>query len=79
MTDVEIEYCHPCGYLDRAQDLEHALLEEYGLELDGVRLDVGDGGVFQVRVDGEQVFDVDDEEYDVETIVGRVGEYVGAA
>lgn len=78
MTDVEIEYCHPCGFLDRAQDLEHAILEEYGLELDGVRLKVGDGGVFQVRVDGEQVFDVDDAEYDVESVVERVGEHVGA-
>ncbi|MFB6121513.1 MAG: SelT/SelW/SelH family protein [Halobacteriaceae archaeon] len=78
MTDVEIEYCHPCGYLDRAQDLEHAILEAYGLELDGVRLQVGDGGVFQVRVDGEQVFDVDDEEYDVDAIVDRVGDHVGA-
>lgn len=78
MTDVEIEYCHPCGYLDRAQDLEHAILDAYGLELDGVRLQVGDGGVFQVRVDGEQVFDVDDEEYDVDAIVDRVGDHVGA-
>lgn len=78
MTDVEIEYCHPCGYLDRAQDVEHAILDAYGLELDGVRLAVGDGGVFQVRVDGETVFDVDDSEYDIEEIVDRVGDRVGA-
>jgi selenoprotein W-related protein len=79
MTDVEIHYCHPCGYLDRAQDVEKAILEEYGQSLDGVRLKVGDGGVFTVGVDGEQVWDVDDAEYDVDEIVDRVRAHVGAS
>lgn len=78
MTDVEIEYCVPCGHLDRAQTLQGALLEEFGLELDGVRLATGDGGVFEVRVDGEQVFDKAEEGFDQEEIVDRVRERVSA-
>lgn len=78
MTDVEIQYCVPCGHLDRAQRLQRALLEEFGQRLDGVRLETGDSGVFEVRVDGEEVFDVDEEAYDADTIVERVGERVPA-
>ncbi|MFB6219363.1 MAG: SelT/SelW/SelH family protein [Halobacteriaceae archaeon] len=78
MTSVEIEYCVPCGHLDRAQQLQEALLEEFGQRLDGVRLATGDGGVFEVRVDGEQVFDVDEEAYDTDTIVERVGDRLPA-
>lgn len=79
MTDIEIEYCVPCGHLDRAQRLQGALLEEFGQRLDGVRLETGDGGVFEVRLDGEQVFDVDEEAFDVDVIVERVGDRVPAA
>ncbi|WP_135829374.1 SelT/SelW/SelH family protein [Halorussus halobius] len=78
MTQVEIEYCVPCGMLDRAQDLQHALLDEYGERLDAVALVTGDGGVFEVRADGEQVFDKDADEYDVDAIVESVGEYASA-
>ncbi|USZ69787.1 Rdx family protein (plasmid) [Halorussus salilacus] len=74
MTAIEIEYCVPCGMLDRAQDVQHALLEEYGERLDSVALVTGDGGVFEVRADGETVFDKDDDEYDVDAIVESVGE-----
>jgi selenoprotein W-related protein len=73
MTDVEIEYCVPCGMLPRAQDLQEALLEEYGQRLDTVALRTGDSGVFKVRTDGELVFDKADDEYDVDAIVDAVG------
>jgi selT/selW/selH selenoprotein domain len=76
MTDVEVEYCVPCGMLNRAQDVQTALLEEFGQRLDTVALRTGDSGVFRVSVDDETVFDVDDEEYDVEGIVDRVGTHV---
>jgi len=76
MTDVEIHYCVPCGHLDRAQSLQNALLSEFGQDLDAVSLVTGDGGVFEVTVDGELVFDVDDEGYDAEEIVSRVGAHV---
>jgi len=79
MTQVEIEYCVPCGMLDRAQDLQHALLSEYGERLDSVALVTGDSGVFKVRADGEQVLDKNDDEYDVDSIVESVGETVSAS
>ena len=78
MTDVEIEYCVPCGMLDRAQDVQHAILSEYGERLDSVALVTGDSGVFEVRADGEQVFDKEEDEFDVDAIVESVGEHVSA-
>ena len=79
MTSVEIEYCHPCGKLPQAQDVQAAVLEEYGQRLDDVALTVGDGGIFVVRVDGEEIYDSDDEAYDLDALVERVGEHVSAA
>lgn len=73
MTDVEIEYCVPCGMLDRAQGLQGELLGEYGERLNTVALKTGDSGVFKVRVDGDLVFDKDEDEYDVDGIVETVG------
>ena len=79
MTSVEIEYCVPCGMLERAQDLQHALLEEYGERLDSVALVTGDSGVFEVRADDERIFDKDEDEFDVDAIVDSVGERVSAS
>ena len=76
MTDIEIEYCVPCGMLDRAQDVQAALLEQFGQRLDTVALRTGDGGVFRVAVDGEEVFDADEDEYDIDAIVERVQAHV---
>jgi selenoprotein W-related protein len=76
MTSVEIEYCVPCGHRERAQDLQAAILEEYGLQVDRVSLVTGDGGVFEVRVDGDGIFDIDEDEYDADAIVEGVGAYV---
>lgn len=57
MTAVEIHYCVPCGHLERAQQVQRELLEEYGLELEEVRLKTGTNGVFTVSVDGTTVYD----------------------
>ena len=72
MTSVEIEYCVPCGHLDRAIDTQRALLETFGRRLDGVRLKTGENGVFKVRVDGELVYDKAEEGYDLDAIVDAV-------
>jgi selenoprotein W-related protein len=72
MTEIEIEYCHPCGFLNRAQDVQETVLETFGQQLDAVSLVVGDGGVFEVRVDEELVFDKSEDEYDVDAIVAAV-------
>ena len=57
MPTVEIEYCVPCGLLDRAIQTQRSLLETYGRELDGVRLTTGANGVFTVSVDDRTVWD----------------------
>ena len=74
MTEVEIEYCVPCGFLPRAEAVQHELLDEHGQRIDAVRLKTGDHGVFEVRVDDELVFDKAEDEYDVDEIEQRVTE-----
>jgi len=72
MTEVEIEYCVPCGFRDRALDVEQAILGALEQELDSLRLTMGDHGVFQVRVDDETVYDKEEDEFDVDGIVRSV-------
>lgn len=76
MPSVEIEYCVPCGHLDRAIDTQRHLLETFGQGLDGVRLKTGEGGVFTVDVNGERVFDKKETSYDLEQIADAVAGYV---
>jgi selenoprotein W-related protein len=79
MTAIEVEYCVPCGMLDRAQDVQGAILRQFGREVDRVSLVTGDDGVFVVRVGGEAVFDASEDDYDVDEIVRRVKPHVGAS
>ncbi|WP_136715399.1 SelT/SelW/SelH family protein [Halorientalis salina] len=76
MTTVEIEYCVPCGFLDRAETVQHALLTTFGEQLDAVTLKTGDNGVFTVSVGGETVFDKHEDAYDVDDIVRQVRTFV---
>lgn len=62
--EVEIEYCVPCGHLERALELERLLLSELGGRLAAVRLKTGTGGVFKVRVDGDQIADAQQDGWD---------------
>jgi selenoprotein W-related protein len=78
MTNVEIEYCVPCGMLPRAQELQEAILEEFGEGVDRVALVTGDAGVFTVSVDGDLLYDKEEEAFDQDDIVDRVSERVGA-
>ena len=72
-VDVEIEYCVPCGFLDRASDLQYLLLRTFGQQLDRVSLCTGDDGVFQVRVGDEVVYDkFEDGRYDPDGVVRKV-------
>ena len=77
MTTVEIEYCVPCGMLNRALDVEEAILRQFGDRLDRVSLVTGDHGIFVVRVDGEQVFDKETDQFDIDEIVRRLRPHVG--
>jgi selenoprotein W-related protein len=72
MADVTIEYCVPCGFRDRALDLQRAILTGLEQQLDSVRLVMGDHGVFTVRVDGRTVYDKDEDDYDVDDVVRAV-------
>ena len=77
MTEVEIEYCVPCGHLDAAIDTQRALLTEFGRSLDGVRLKTGHGGVFKVRVEGKEIFDKATDGYDIDAIKESVRQRLG--
>jgi selenoprotein W-related protein len=56
-TDVEVEYCVPCGHLEQAINTQRAILTEFGQKLRSVALVTGDKGVFKIRVNGEEIFD----------------------
>ena len=71
-ASVEIEYCVPCGHLDRAIDTQRAILQQFGRRIDGVRLKTGHGGVFTIRVDNEQIYDRT-RGYDLAGILDEIG------
>jgi selenoprotein W-related protein len=56
MTEVEIKYCVPCGYLPTALDMVKQLLSRFGHDISALKLVPGENGVFDVSVDGELVF-----------------------
>ena len=72
MAAVEIEYCVPCDFLNRATDVAEALLTTFGEDVDRVSLVTGNQGVFEVRVDDAVVFDKETDEYDIDEITQRV-------
>ncbi|AFK18726.1 SelT/SelW/SelH family protein [Haloferax mediterranei ATCC 33500] len=76
MTEVEIEYCVPCGLLDRAEEMQHNLLQQFGQRLDRVALVTGENGVLRVTVDGERVWDKSEDEYDPDLVLRRVRSHV---
>ncbi len=77
MTTIEIEYCVPCGMLNRAQDVQEAILRQYGDAVDRVSLVTGDDGIFVVRADDTVVFDKTEDDYDVDAIVRELRAHVG--
>ncbi len=73
MTTVEIEYCHPCGFLERALTVQEAIHRAFANgALEATQLTVGDHGVFVVRVDGTVVFDVAEDAFDTDDVVRSV-------
>ena len=48
------------------------MLQSFGQSVDRVSLITGDHGVFRVTVDGEPIWDLSEDEYDVDDIVRRV-------
>ena len=78
MSHVEIKYCVPCGFRDRALDVQQAILNGLETELDSVSLVMGDHGVFKVRLDEEVIYDKDEDEFDVDDIVRELREATDA-
>jgi selenoprotein W-related protein len=61
MTDakpaVAIHYCTQCNWLLRAGWMAQELLSTFSLELGEVKLVPGTGGIFEIRLDGELVWE----------------------
>ena len=72
MTTVEIEYCVPCGFRERALDVQQAILTGLETELDELSLVMGDHGIFQVRADGDVIYDKSEDNLDVDGIVREI-------
>lgn len=53
---VEIEYCRQCRWMLRAAWLAQELLTTFETELGEVALVPGTGGIFVVRLNGEDIF-----------------------
>jgi len=53
---VEIEYCAQCRFILRASWMAQELLMTFGEELGEVALVPGGGGIFEVRIDGEKLW-----------------------
>lgn len=53
---VEIEYCTRCRFVLRATWLAQELLMTFSDELGELALVPGEGGIFEIRVDGELLF-----------------------
>ena len=59
---VVIEYCAQCGFLPRATWLAQELLTTFAYEIRELALVPGKGGILEVRVDGEAVYNRKDTE-----------------
>lgn len=53
---ITIEYCSRCRFVLRAAWLAQELLMTFGEELGEVSLMPGQGGIFEIRADGELIF-----------------------
>lgn len=54
---VSITYCTGCNWLLRAGWMAQELLSTFGEELGGVTLVPGHGGVFEISLDGELIWE----------------------
>jgi selenoprotein W-related protein len=54
---IAITYCTQCNWLLRSAWMAQELLSTYGVELDEVTLVPGTGGIFEIRYDGELIWE----------------------
>ncbi len=75
LSTVEIQYCVPCGHLERAVDVQKSILGHFGQKIDGVKLKTGDKGIFKIRVDGVEIYSKPDP-FDLDAVIGSIAERV---
>ena len=54
---IAITYCTQCNWLLRAAWMAQELLQTFGADLGEVRLVPGTGGIFQIALDGDLIWD----------------------
>lgn len=54
---IDITYCTQCNWMLRSAYLAQELLSTFSLELAGVTLTPGTGGIFEIHLDGELVWE----------------------
>lgn len=54
---IEITYCTQCNWLLRSAWMAQEVLSTFSLEIDAVALRPGTGGIFEIRLDGELVWE----------------------
>ena len=54
---ITITYCTQCNWLLRAGWMAQELLSTFGVELGSVALLPGTGGIFEIRLDGELLWE----------------------
>lgn len=54
---LAIHYCTQCNWLLRAAWMAQEVLSTFGLEVGSVALVPGTGGIFEIRLDGELIWE----------------------
>ena len=54
---IAITYCTQCNWLLRSAWMAQELLSTYGIELEAVTLTPGTGGIFEIRYDGDLIWE----------------------
>jgi len=62
MAEILIRYCLPCRYQPKALQDADAILKEFGASVTALRLVPGDHGVYDVEVDGQRIWSMDEAE-----------------
>jgi selenoprotein W-related protein len=55
--DLTITYCTQCNWLLRSAWMAQEVLSTFSLEMGSVSLIPGTGGIFEIRIDGELVWE----------------------
>jgi selenoprotein W-related protein len=55
--NIAITYCTQCNWLLRSAWMAQELLSTYGVELEEVTLVPGTGGIFEIRYDGDLIWE----------------------